>query len=131
MSAFCGERTDSGIRELLPPLPLVTSRLRRAYGKCRVQEEYSLFCPMKQVRIGVRRPAQIARDFFKDILERRRCCNAFIYRETQAIRLTRSVIRILSENDRLHTIELTHIECSKDPLRMRKYRTLPIFSFYE
>src|SRR3989344_3112122 len=131
MFAFRRERTDSGIRELLPPLPLVTARLRRAYGKCRVQEEYSLFCPMEQVRVGVRRPAQVALYLLEDILERRGSRHAFIDGETEPVRLPMPVIRILPKDDDLHVVEWTHIERAKNMLRRGEHRALRILFFHE
>lgn len=89
---------DYGIGKVFPPLVLVTCRLVRANGKGGIQEQYPLCGPMFQVaalRVGL---AQVTFQFLENIDQRRRVWQAILYRKTEAIGLSRSVVGILPDD---------------------------------
>ena len=91
----------------------------------RIQQQHALPRPRRQttvtrLQMSVRAPARNGRighvgiDLLKDVQQRRRFFDARLHREAQAVRLIRTVIRILADDHDANVFERRQIERGED-----------------
>lgn len=134
MFALCGQRLDGCIGERLPSFTLVTAGLSGLYGERGIEEEDTLIGPTSKVAT-VRKRGRARRlrkgrtvsswlavfvvELLVDVLERWRWLDTLLHAETQAMRLIRTMVRILSEDDDLDFVKRCAIEGLEDLLARR------------
>ena len=96
--AFVQER-DNLIRENFPAMSAMGIRLMFADGQHGVQEQYALVCPRFQTAVVRDSAAEIGGKLLEDVDERRRRRDARLYGKAQPVRLPRSVVWVLPEDD--------------------------------
>ncbi len=134
MFALCGQRLDGCIGEGFPTFALVAAGLASLYGERSVEEEDALIGPTSQIatirkRGGARRLrkgravsswlAVFVVELLVDVLERWWWLDTLLHAETQAMRLIRTMVRILSEDDHLDFVKRRAIEGLEDLLARR------------
>ena len=129
--ALGAERADGGIGELLPAVTLMTRRLMRTHRERCVQQEHALLSPARQVARRRDRLSEVELYLLEDVLKRRRKRHACRHREAQTLRLTRLVVRVLTDNHHLHRVERTEVEGVEDERTRRIARRCGIFLAHE
>ena len=107
------------VGEAFPALALVRAGaafLDRQHG---VEQQHALPRPRQQAAVVGAGDAQVALDLLEDVVQRWRHRHAGQHRETQAVRLSRAVVRILAQDHHLHLVERRRIERRED-LRPRR-----------
>ena len=92
---------DHFIRETLPALLTMRMGVSLADSQNRVQQEYTLRCPRRQVSRDRWFSAQVVTVFAVDVLEGRWELHVVLDGEAKAVRLVGGVVGILAENDNL------------------------------
>ena len=78
-----------------------------------------------------KRCAEVARDFFKNILKRRRHRLCALHGEGEAVGLLFAVIRVLPEYNYFYFFKRTKVKRAENVLRVRIYFPALIFFLYE
>ena len=81
-----------------------------ANGERSIQQEYALIGPTGKVPAFGYRNAQVVLNLLENVLEGRREGHPVVHREAQAVRLSRSVVRVLSDDHHLCLVERAEIE---------------------
>ena len=102
-----------------------------AYGQRGVQQKHALVCPTGKVTAFGYRNAQVVLNLLEDVLEGRRKCHPVVHREAQAVRLPRSVVRVLPDDHHLRLVERTKVEGIEDQFAGRVYLCTRIFGPHE
>src|SRR5207342_1617059 len=124
--ALAIEHFDDVVGETFPTLALVRARAAFLDRQHRVEQQHTLFGPMRQAPMRGARDPEIAMQFLEDVLQRRRHRGAVLHGETQAMRLPEPVVRILAEHDDLHLVEGRGIQRREDLGHRWEYvRALP------
>ena len=93
--------SDNRVGKLLPSHPTVRTCLSGTYRQYRVEQQNSLFRPFGQTAVSRIDKTDILRHFLINILQRRRNRYPHLHRKRQPVRLSRTMIRVLAENDDL------------------------------
>ena len=131
MLPLLGQSAYGGIGKLLPTLLLMRARLMGAYGQGSVQQEHTLVCPTGEVTAFGYGNAQVVLNLLEDVLEGRREGHSVVYREAQAVRLSRSVVRVLPDDHHLRLVERTKVEGIENQFAGRIYLCTRIFVPHE
>ena len=75
-----------------------------SYCQCSIEHQDSLFGPSGQISGSRNRGSQVIVDFFEDVLQGGRKRNTVIHGETETMSLSRTVIRILSDDNDFYFI---------------------------
>ncbi len=108
---------DDPIGECLPALALVRAGASALDGEHRIQQQHSTVRPRNQAAMSGRLDTEVALEFSVDVDQRRRHLDTRRHRETQALRLPRSVVGILPEDHHLDAVEGRAVERVEDQLR--------------
>ena len=98
------EKLYHPVREYLPAHALVGISLSLPNSQNSVHKQNAAVSPLFQVPVGRGRYTQIGVQLLINVLERRRDSRAFLNRKAKPVSLTRSVVRILPDNDRLYVV---------------------------
>ncbi len=93
---FLVDQRDDVVRECLPAVSLMTSRFTLTHGESGVQHEHTLFSPMCEVPVRRNVRANVVVEFGEDVSQRRWESHPVLNRETEAVRLASTVVRILA-----------------------------------
>lgn len=110
---------DNWICKLFPSLFLMWSWLSWANCQNRIKKQYSLWCPISEISIGSF-ISYIWFQFFENITETGLDFWSIGYWEWESHGSTRSMIGILTENNYLHIIKMSNIQCLKYVFLFRK-----------
>ena len=110
MFAMSSQSLNGSICKLLPTQCGVTIRLMGSYRQRSIQQQHALLCPTGQIARGGNRCTKIGLNLLEDILQRGRELDTILHGETQSVRLSWLMIRILSDNHHLHLIKRTQVE---------------------
>ena len=102
--------TDYGIGECLPATSLMRCRLSGPDRKNRIEQEDALVCPTCKVTAFRTRSAQITLYLLENVFQRRGEWDSRLNRKAQSMRLTRFMIRILTQYDCLDFIKRTKVK---------------------
>ena len=119
------------VGEGFPAMILVRTGLVGTYCQCSVQQEDALLCPAGQVAAGRHVGTDVTFDFLEDVDQRGWKSYTVVYRKTEAVRLSRSVVWVLADDDDLHPVERTEVEGIEYQLSRRIYRALGILFPHE
>lgn len=108
------EGSDGRIGECFPSLSAMAEGLMFFYREARVEQEDALLCPACQVAALRNGCSCFGLHLFEDVLERGRECNAVVDTEAEPVRLSRSVIRVLPEDDDTNFVEGCCVEGIED-----------------
>ena len=111
---------DDGVGEGFPTFVLVRTGLVGPYGQRCIEQQNPLVRPAFEIAGSRDRLAQIIVYFLEDILQGRRLLDAFGHGKTKAVRLSRTVIGILAENDDFGIVYGTSIEGVKNQFSGRE-----------
>ena len=99
-----------GIGKLFPPLTLVGTCLMGTYRECGIEQQHSLLCPTGEIARKGERHTQIILQFLEDIDQRGRELYPIVDREAESVRLPRTMIGVLPDDDHLHPVKRTEVE---------------------
>src|SRR6266571_6156238 len=99
--AFTVEHTNDGVRELLPTLVLMAAGFPGFDAERGIEQEHALLGPMGKMTVIRRLDPQIIFQLDENILQAGRNVHSRPHRKTKAVRLIRSMVRILAEDDHL------------------------------
>lgn len=122
---------DDRIGENFPPLILVRSGAVCLYGECGIQQEYALLRPSIQVARRGNGFAQVIADLFEDVHQRWWNAHALANGEAETIRLARSMIGVLADDDDLYVVKVTAIKCLENIRSFRVDGLAFVLRFYE
>src|SRR5713226_4386802 len=111
--AFAVEHVDDCVRELLPALVLMAPGFPGFHGERRIEQEDALLRPMGKMSVIRRLDSQIIFQLDENILQAGRNIHSGPYGKTKAVRLIRSMVRILTEDNRFDFVERGVIERRK------------------
>ncbi len=124
--ALLVQNFDDSIRERLPAAPLMRAGATTFDRQHRIQQQHALPCPRRQTTVARVRdvpfasPARDARVAMSSLIswkmlqQRRRLGDAGLHGKTQAVRLVRTVIRILTDDDHANVFDRRQIERGED-----------------
>ncbi len=98
------------IRKTLPALALVRSRPATLHRQHRIEQQHALGSPTFQVAIGRNCHAQVVRNLLVNVYQRGRCLDTVAHRKTQAMRLSRAVIRVLPQYHHPHLLKRRRVQ---------------------
>lgn len=107
------------------------TRLMRPHSQRGIEQQYALLSPAGQIARSRNVGSYVILDFLEDIHQRRRKRNTVVHRKAKTMGLSRSVIRILPDNNYLHFIEGAKIESIENQLSRRIDRPMGIFLAHE
>ncbi len=122
-----GEAADDGVGEGFPAFILVGARLVGAHGEGGVEEEDTLVGPAFQIARCGDGNTEVVFNLFEDVLERGRLLDAFGDGEGEPVRLSGTVIGVLSEDDDFGVVHAAMVEGVEDEFAGRIYPGLPVF----
>src|SRR6266508_6240720 len=111
--ALAVEHFDNGVRELLPTLVLMASSSPGFHGERCIEQEDALLRPVSKMAVIRRLDPQIIFQLDENILQAGRNIHSRPHGKTKAVRLIRSMVRILTEDDHLDFVERSVIERRK------------------
>ncbi len=111
---LCRHGSDDLIGEGLPSLLLMGGGLAGPHGQGGVEQQDPLGGPVGKIAVLRAGNAKVAFHLLEDVLQRRRSGNAASDRETETVSLTRSVIRVLTEQQHLDRRIRRQMEGGKD-----------------
>lgn len=114
------EYTDSRVGEFFPTFVLMTAWVVCFNGQCGIEEQDTLIRPTLEIPRRGYRLAQIAVNLLVDIHQRWWNRHTVIDRETESVRLTDIVVRVLPDDDNAHVVERTRVESIKNQTCRRK-----------
>ena len=88
--------------------------LMGSHAETGVQEEYALPCPSSQISTLRQRRACLHLYLLEDISQRRWKGHPIVHREAKAVRLARSMIRVLTKDDHSYLFERSLVERIED-----------------
>lgn len=99
------ELVDRGVGEFFPAFIAVGGGLVGPDGQDGIEKKHPLVGPVLQIAVAGDRHAQVILDFFVHVAQRRRGYDALLHRKAQAVGLSRTVVRILSDDHHLDVVE--------------------------
>ena len=105
-----GDLLDHTIGELLPPFVLVRTRLPFPHAQRGIEQEDALVGPSGKVAGLRERDMKVPLNLLEDIDERRRKLHPVIHGETEPVRLSVPMVRVLTDDDHLHLVERALVE---------------------
>ena len=124
---FVGEVADDGVGEGFPAFVLMGACLVGAHGEGGVEEEDALVGPAFQIARCGDGNAEVVFNLFEDVLEGGRLLDAFRDGERKPVRLSRTVVRVLPEDDDFGVVHAAMVEGVEDEFAGRIYPGLPVF----
>src|ERR1700735_5366923 len=103
--ALAVESVDRRIGEPLPPFALVRTGASVLDREHAVEQQHAAIRPWREATMVWPRDAQVALDLLEDVFQRWRHAHGGAHRETQPMRLTRAVIRVLAQNHHANGVE--------------------------
>lgn len=98
---------DNVFGESFPAMVAMAAGAVGLDGKSIVKEEDALLCPAREIAVGGNRSAKVGVDFFEDVLEARWGLDVFIDRESEAVGLAWTVVRVLTDDDDFDCFEVS------------------------
>ena len=102
--------------------------LMSTYCQRGVQQQYALLRPSRQISRLRHGCTEILLYLLKDVLQRWRKHDAILNGEAQTMSLTGFMVRILANDNHLHTVERTQVEGVEDEFAWRVARGLCVLS---
>ena len=109
-----GNLAHHGIGKLFPPPAGMRGRLVFAHREDRIEEQHSLLGPAIEIARSGDRRTDVGGYLLKDILQRGGMWHSVSHREAETMRLSRTVVGVLTNDNHLQLIERTFIEGTKD-----------------
>ena len=114
MLPFLGQGTDSSIGECLPTQRGMTVRLMCPHGKRSIEQQHALLSPSREVARGGNGRPEVIVYLLENILQRGRKGDTVLHREAQSVRLHWLMVRVLPDDDHLHSVEGTEVKGIED-----------------
>ena len=111
---YLREPLDNGVGKGLPADSCVACGHVGPHRQGGVQEQDPLLGPAFQVPVGRGRNAQVVVEFLEDVDEGRRRVDSVGHREAEPVGLSRIVIRVLPDDDRLYLAHRAKVQGRKD-----------------
>lgn len=119
LAAFI-EHANNPVRKRFPAVALMGAGSSTLNGQHRVEEQHALLRPGFQAAANIIEMVvcvtELGIDLFEYIYQRRWLGRAGLHRKTQTMRLIRSVIGILADDDNFDLRHRREIECGENPL---------------
>ncbi|MNF58401.1 hypothetical protein D3C84_399530 [compost metagenome] len=105
---------DDPVGEMLPALARMGVGSGALHSHGGIEHQHPLVGPALQATVAWNVDVQVALELFIDIQQRRRCRDARLHREAQAMGLARAVIRVLSQDDHFDLVQRRGVEGIED-----------------
>ena len=112
--AMLRKGADGGVGELFPAVTRVRGGLSGTHRQRGVEQQHPFPRPLLEVARTRHGHAEVVVQLLEDVLQAGREGHAIGHREREAVGLSRTVVRVLAQDDHLHLVERREVESVKD-----------------